>query len=137
MIKAIREGICRDGSVIGPPMPFEVYQQLSDDYFAAIVRTYGQCRRSKANQVSRPEPGHELCVHVLYRSGEKAPIVASGAELRVNDWPTRGEHFASSAWRPARPWMSCQLQIGPALHKHNALIPIGRPVVDAPDVLRS
>ena len=37
LVKAIREGIRPDGSLIGPPMPFEVYHQLSDDDVASIV----------------------------------------------------------------------------------------------------
>jgi mono/diheme cytochrome c family protein len=36
-MKAIREGIRPDGSLIGPPMPFEVYGGLSDDDLASIV----------------------------------------------------------------------------------------------------
>lgn len=35
--RAIREGIRPDGSVIGPPMPFEVYKGLSDTDLASIV----------------------------------------------------------------------------------------------------
>lgn len=35
--KAIREGIRPDGSIIGPPMPFEVYHGISDDDLASIV----------------------------------------------------------------------------------------------------
>jgi mono/diheme cytochrome c family protein len=35
--RAIREGIRPDGSVIGPPMPFEVYKGLSDTDVASIV----------------------------------------------------------------------------------------------------
>lgn len=34
---AIREGIRPDGSLIGPPMPFTFYRQISDDDLAAIV----------------------------------------------------------------------------------------------------
>lgn len=37
LMKAIREGIRPDGSVIGPPMPFEVYKGISDDDLASIV----------------------------------------------------------------------------------------------------
>jgi len=36
-MKAIREGIRPDGSLIGPPMPFEVYGGISDDDLASIV----------------------------------------------------------------------------------------------------
>lgn len=37
LMKAIREGIRPDGSLIGPPMPFEVYHGISDDDLASIV----------------------------------------------------------------------------------------------------
>jgi mono/diheme cytochrome c family protein len=37
LAKAIREGIRPDGSLIGPPMPFEVYHGISDDDLASIV----------------------------------------------------------------------------------------------------
>jgi mono/diheme cytochrome c family protein len=37
LAKAIREGIRPDGSVIGMPMPFEVYKGLSDTDLASIV----------------------------------------------------------------------------------------------------
>lgn len=35
--RAIREGIRPDGSLIGPPMPFEVYKGISDDDLASMV----------------------------------------------------------------------------------------------------
>lgn len=37
LIRAIREGIRPDGSVIGPPMPMGLYRGLSDDDVASIV----------------------------------------------------------------------------------------------------
>ena len=37
LARAIREGIRPDGSLIGPPMPFEVYSKISDDDLASIV----------------------------------------------------------------------------------------------------
>ncbi|RYE87675.1 MAG: c-type cytochrome [Hyphomicrobiales bacterium] len=37
LAKAIREGIRPDGSLIGPPMPFEVYKGISDDDLQSIV----------------------------------------------------------------------------------------------------
>lgn len=37
LMKAIREGIRPDGSLIGPPMPFEVYKGISDDDLASVV----------------------------------------------------------------------------------------------------
>lgn len=37
LARAIREGIRPDGSLIGPPMPFSLYKDLSDTDLAAIV----------------------------------------------------------------------------------------------------
>lgn len=37
IIRAIREGIRRDGTVIGPPMPIRVYREMSDTDVRAIV----------------------------------------------------------------------------------------------------
>lgn len=52
LARAIREGIRPDGSLIGPPMPFEFYRHLSDRDLAAMVaylRTVPPIR----NQVER------------------------------------------------------------------------------------
>ena len=37
LARAIREGIRPDGSLIGPPMPYSAYRNLSDDDLAAVV----------------------------------------------------------------------------------------------------
>ena len=37
LVRAIREGIRPDGSLIGPPMPFAFYRGLADDDLAAMV----------------------------------------------------------------------------------------------------
>ena len=37
LVRAIREGVRPDGSVIGPPMPFALYRGLSDDDVRSIV----------------------------------------------------------------------------------------------------
>jgi len=37
IVRAIREGIRPDGTLIGPPMPFELYRGLSDGDVAALV----------------------------------------------------------------------------------------------------
>jgi mono/diheme cytochrome c family protein len=37
IIKAIREGVTREGNVIGPPMPISYYNKISDDDIKAIV----------------------------------------------------------------------------------------------------
>ncbi len=37
LVKAIREGVRPDGSIIGPPMPIEFYRHLSDDDTMAMI----------------------------------------------------------------------------------------------------
>ncbi|SPJ24353.1 c-type cytochrome [Palleronia abyssalis] len=37
LARSIREGVRPDGSIIGPPMPFSVYREISDDDLASIV----------------------------------------------------------------------------------------------------
>lgn len=37
LAKAIREGLRPDGTLIGPPMPFELYRDISDEDLASIV----------------------------------------------------------------------------------------------------
>ena len=37
IIRAIREGVAKDGSILGPPMPFGLYRHLSDDDVGSIV----------------------------------------------------------------------------------------------------
>lgn len=40
--RAIREGVRPDGTLIGPPMPFDDYRQLADDDLAALVAYLNQ-----------------------------------------------------------------------------------------------
>lgn len=54
--RAIREGIRPDGSLIGPPMPFELYRKLSDRDVRALVaylRTIKPVRNRVAKSVYR------------------------------------------------------------------------------------
>lgn len=52
LIKAIREGLRPDGSLIGPPMPIEFYRHLSDDDVAALV-AYLRAQPPVANAVPK------------------------------------------------------------------------------------
>lgn len=54
LIRAIREGIRPDGSLIGPPMPFELYRGLSDRDVDAIA-TYVMSVPPVANRVPASE----------------------------------------------------------------------------------
>jgi len=54
LIKAIREGIRPDGSVIGPPMPIMFYRGMSDSDVKAIV-AYLRAQRPVKNAVPKSE----------------------------------------------------------------------------------
>ncbi len=54
LAKAIREGIRPDGSLIGPPMPFELYRGISDTDLAAVI-AYLRTVKPVASQVARSE----------------------------------------------------------------------------------
>jgi mono/diheme cytochrome c family protein len=52
--RAVREGIRPDGSLIGPPMPFEHYRHVSDSDLAAVV-AYLRTVKPVANEVAKSE----------------------------------------------------------------------------------
>lgn len=54
IIKAIREGIRPDGTIIGPPMPIELYRRLSDTDVKAIV-AYLRTVKPVKNKVAKSE----------------------------------------------------------------------------------
>jgi mono/diheme cytochrome c family protein len=54
LAKAIREGVRPDGTILGPPMPFEQYRGLSDSDLAAII-AYVRSVPPAANEVARSE----------------------------------------------------------------------------------
>jgi mono/diheme cytochrome c family protein len=52
LARAIREGLRPDGSLIGPPMPFQLYRRISDSDLAAIV-AYLRTLKPIKNKVER------------------------------------------------------------------------------------
>lgn len=54
IIRAIREGVRPDGRVLGPPMPFDLYRDISDGDAAAIV-AYLRTVEPVGNQVAPSE----------------------------------------------------------------------------------
>ncbi|MDB5883407.1 MAG: hypothetical protein JWP43_3285 [Ramlibacter sp.] len=52
LVKAIREGVRPDGSLIGPPMPIPFYRNMSDDDVASIV-AYLRAQAPVRNAVSK------------------------------------------------------------------------------------
>jgi mono/diheme cytochrome c family protein len=57
IIKAMREGISKEGKTLGPPMPFEMFNQMADDDAKAIV-AYLRTARPLHNEV--PEPTYKI-----------------------------------------------------------------------------
>ncbi len=84
--KAIREGIRPDGSLIGPPMPFELYRKLSDTDLAAIV-AYLKTLKPISNKV-------EKSVYRIPLPPAYGPPVASVPDVPRADKVKYGEYLA-------------------------------------------
>lgn len=54
IVRAIREGVRPDGRVLGPPMPFEMYRDMSDSDVRAIV-AYLRTVKPVSNTIARSE----------------------------------------------------------------------------------
>ena len=98
LARAIREGIRPDGSLIGPPMPFSLYKDLSDTDLAAIVaflRTLKPIENATAKSVYNfplpPAYGPPSSMWRTSRAG-RPPSTAS-------TWPGR----SPTAWSAIRP----------------------------------
>lgn len=59
LVRAIREGVRPDGSLIGPPMPFHYYRQISDSDVSAIV-AYLRTVPAVKNETPKSEYGFPL-----------------------------------------------------------------------------
>jgi len=83
--RAIREGVRPDGSVIGPPMPFELYRHMSDadlDAIVAYVRTVPPSDHAVPKSVYRiPLPPAWGPPVEIVAAPDKADTVAYGAYL--------------------------------------------------------
>jgi len=84
--KAIREGIRPDGSLIGPPMPFELYRGLSDTDLMAIV-AYLRTVKPVSNKV-------EKSVYRIPLPPAYGPPVASVPDVPKTDKVKYGEYLA-------------------------------------------
>lgn len=99
--RAIREGIGRDGRVMGPPMPFELYRAMSDADLAAIIaylRTVPAVRNA---------PG---------KSEYRIPLPPSyGPAVEKVPGPSRADPVAYGAYLagPLGHCMECHTPMGP------------------------
>lgn len=84
--KAIREGIRPDGSLIGPPMPFELYRRLSDSDLMAIV-AYLRTVAPVSNKVQKS-------VYRIPLPPAYGPPVASVPDVPRADKVKYGEYLA-------------------------------------------
>ena len=73
LIKAIREGIRPDGSVIGPPMPIAFYRGLADDDVKAIV---AWLRAQPPVKNSVPKSEYRIKLPPNYGPPIQAPVAA-------------------------------------------------------------
>jgi mono/diheme cytochrome c family protein len=86
LAKAIREGIRPDGSLIGPPMPFELYRKLSDTDLNAMV-AYLRTLTPVKNKV-------EKSVYRIPLPPAYGPPVASVPDVPRTDKVKYGEYLA-------------------------------------------
>jgi mono/diheme cytochrome c family protein len=86
VVRAIREGVRPDGSIVGPPMPVEMYRHMSDDDAKAIV-AYLRTLPSVKNEVPRGK--YEFPVPTSY-----GPPVSNPAPVGREDLVKYGEYLA-------------------------------------------
>lgn len=108
IVRAIREGIRPDGSLIGPPMPIEFYHHMADDDARALA-AYLKAQPPVRNVVPRSE--YRIKLPPAYGPPIAAPIVAPPRGNAVQ----YGEYLAGplghcmdchTPWTPAGPDMS-------------------------------
>lgn len=84
--KAIREGIRPDGSIVGPPMPIELYRKLSDTDLNAMV-AYLRTVKPVANKV-------EKSTYQIPLPPNYGPPVGTVADVPRSDKVKYGEYLA-------------------------------------------
>ena len=101
LVRAIREGIRPDGSVIGPPMPIGLYRRLSDDDVMSIVM---YMRQVPAIAQQTPASTYNIPLPPAY--GPPIETVAA---------PTQGVSVAYGAYLagPVAHCMECHSTFGP------------------------
>ena len=89
LFKAIREGIRPDGSLIGPPMPYEFYRELSDRDVNAII-AYIRSVKPIENKV--PKSVYRIPLPKAY-----GPPVGKVADIDPKDQVRYGRYLSGSA----------------------------------------
>jgi mono/diheme cytochrome c family protein len=102
LIAAIREGRRPDGSIIGPPMPIELYRDLSDEDVAALI-LYMRTVPAVKNKVAKSE--YKIPLPPSY-----GPPVSSVAPVSNQDKVAYGAYLAG----PAGHCIECHSTPGPS-----------------------
>jgi mono/diheme cytochrome c family protein len=100
LIKAIREGIRPDGSIIGPPMPIVFYRGMSDNDAKAVV-AYLRNLKPVKNQV--PKSVYRIPLPPAY-----GPPVGQVADVPKSDKVAYGAYLAG----PAGHCLECHTPLG-------------------------
>lgn len=100
LVKAIREGVRPDGSIIGPPMPIGLYRGLSDRDVNAIV-AYMRTVKPVRNEV--PPTEYRIPLPKSY-----GPTVSSVADVSPDDQVAYGAYLAG----PAGHCIECHTPMG-------------------------
>lgn len=100
LARAIREGLRPDGSLIGPPMPYQAYRHISDDDLASVVMFL---RSVPAIENEVPRSVHVAPLPPAY--GPPVETVAARAPGPTAEW---GEYVAQVAH-----CMECHSPMGP------------------------
>lgn len=103
LIRAIREGIRPDGSVMGPPMPFTMYRGLSDDDAGSIVMFL---RSLPATESAEALPASEYRIPLPPAYG---PPIESVAAIPAGVTVEYGAYLAG----PVAHCMECHTPMGP------------------------
>lgn len=101
LARAIREGIRPDGSLIGPPMPFSLYRDLSDTDLTAIVAFL---RTLKPIENAVPESVYDIPLPPAY-----GPPVTHVADIPRGPTAEYGKYMAG----PIAHCMECHTPMGP------------------------
>ena len=88
IIRAIRDGIRRDGTIIGPPMPIRSYSEMSDSDVRAIV---AYLREVAAVPNSVPRSVYNIPLPESY-----GPLVGSVADVSRDDSVAYGAYLAKA-----------------------------------------
>jgi mono/diheme cytochrome c family protein len=105
ILRAIREGIRPDGSVIGPPMPIELYRRISDTDAKAMV-AYLRTVKPVANKV-------EKSVYRIPLPPNYGPPVGSVPDVPRTDKVKYGEYLAG----PVGHCTECHTPLGQGGHR--------------------